>query len=384
MARTQSTKSGTAAKKTRTPYTATQKRWALELEDRLGRAEALRLIKVKEGMGKVDGSNLHKWRKLNLVAMPDSHKKHRDVQFPQLEEAVRRLAKKLDPNISLKFTLTGRQDAASPGPRLGYHYGAAHGKSKAVDPKDATEECACMQEQLKDFKEEDIYNTDEMSFLWRMLNRSIDLEEAGERNIFKVDILAAMRELKNTWEVDIKAQTIPNCFRHGGILPGTKITNSTTHRDESSPAASGRREARHNIDLLVGEAPEPDWEEDEDDQQIIQKVQEHAQPSELDDPAPWALPLSLASTFSSLPSAPSLSTPHMPTQVGTPSSPMLRPSGMALAQQLVTRHFQLEQAKNLRQGTLDGFVTIQAGAGEDGEMDGMSEGVQSDGEGGDY
>jgi hypothetical protein len=51
-----------------------------------------------------------------------------------------------------------------------------------------------------------------------ILERSLEMEEAGEDNIFKIDQLQAMRILQRAWD-DIPAQTIANCWKHTGITP---------------------------------------------------------------------------------------------------------------------------------------------------------------------
>jgi len=51
-----------------------------------------------------------------------------------------------------------------------------------------------------------------------ILERSLDLEEAGATDIFKLDQLQAMRILVDAWD-DVPVETIANCWKHTGIIP---------------------------------------------------------------------------------------------------------------------------------------------------------------------
>jgi hypothetical protein len=48
--------------------------------------------------------------------------------------------------------------------------------------------------------------------------RAIDLDDAGERNIWKINLLEAMRMAERAWD-QVNAATIENCWRHTGIVP---------------------------------------------------------------------------------------------------------------------------------------------------------------------
>ncbi|KAJ8091208.1 hypothetical protein PM082_004184 [Marasmius tenuissimus] len=48
---------------------------------------------------------------------------------------------------------------------------------------------------------------------------ALDWEEASEEDLFKIDVLLAMRLLQKAWD-DVTPETIQNCWRHSGVLPG--------------------------------------------------------------------------------------------------------------------------------------------------------------------
>ena len=48
--------------------------------------------------------------------------------------------------------------------------------------------------------------------------RAIDRDNAGEDNIYKIDILSAMKLLHEAWD-DVTQETIVNCWNHVGISP---------------------------------------------------------------------------------------------------------------------------------------------------------------------
>lgn len=49
------------------------------------------------------------------------------------------------------------------------------------------------------------------------LQNAVDRDERGETNLYKVDLLTAMRWSKAAWE-EISRTTIANCFRHTGLF----------------------------------------------------------------------------------------------------------------------------------------------------------------------
>jgi hypothetical protein len=50
-----------------------------------------------------------------------------------------------------------------------------------------------------------------------ILERSLDLEEDGGADIFKLDQLWAMRMLQDAWD-SVPVETISNCWKHTGII----------------------------------------------------------------------------------------------------------------------------------------------------------------------
>lgn len=55
-----------------------------------------------------------------------------------------------------------------------------------------------------------------------LIMRSIDREEAGEADIFKIDLLEAIRTLERAWD-SVSVSTIANCWRHTGITPESEV-----------------------------------------------------------------------------------------------------------------------------------------------------------------
>jgi hypothetical protein len=51
-----------------------------------------------------------------------------------------------------------------------------------------------------------------------MCMRALDLDEAGEEDIYKLDILEAMVMVRDAWK-KVSPETIANCWKHTGILP---------------------------------------------------------------------------------------------------------------------------------------------------------------------
>lgn len=48
--------------------------------------------------------------------------------------------------------------------------------------------------------------------------RALDLDEAGEDDIFKIDLLSTMKLLRESWD-EVTPETIQNCWKHVGITP---------------------------------------------------------------------------------------------------------------------------------------------------------------------
>ena len=61
------------------------------------------------------------------------------------------------------------------------------------------------------------------------LSHAIDRDAVGEKDIYKVDILKAMRWCRSSWSA-VTASTIANCWRHTGLLSGpVSIQNDFDH-----------------------------------------------------------------------------------------------------------------------------------------------------------
>lgn len=48
--------------------------------------------------------------------------------------------------------------------------------------------------------------------------RAIELDEAGEQDIYKLDLLEAMKMAKKAWD-NVSSETIKNCWNHTEIQP---------------------------------------------------------------------------------------------------------------------------------------------------------------------
>jgi len=55
-------------------------------------------------------------------------------------------------------------------------------------------------------------------YCWLTLIRPLDCEEAGEDNLFAIDLLTVMQLLAQAWE-EVTPVMIAACWRHTGILP---------------------------------------------------------------------------------------------------------------------------------------------------------------------
>ncbi|GAA5988972.1 hypothetical protein JCM11641_001261 [Rhodosporidiobolus odoratus] len=133
-------------------------------------------------------------------------------------------------------------------------------------------------------------------FRKQMLFKTIDLGDLGAEDPFNITVLEAIRELQKAWK-DMPKKVIANCWRHAGILgyeedesecSSSAISSSGTssslsivelvEREVESlqdaieelnttldlrPAGSARPTYETNVDLLLGEAPPPEWNEDE-------------------------------------------------------------------------------------------------------------------------
>src|SRR5258706_16107950 len=116
---------------------------------------------------------------------------------------------------------------------------------------------------------------------------SLDREEAGEENIFAIDLLQAMHLLAEAWDA-VKPETNQACWRHTGTLPSTGPTSSITPVPEvevevadaanvlqnlnaAIKSCSGRCANMHkftmvdNIEVLLAEPAPPVWPVEDDD-----------------------------------------------------------------------------------------------------------------------
>ena len=82
------------------------------------------------------------------------------------------------------------------------------------------------------------------------LQRALDLEEIGHKNIFNVDVLQAMKWSQEAWD-SVGPATIENCWRHSGVL-GCQITPKSV---EESNIASDDFVLRQQIANLCLEQP---------------------------------------------------------------------------------------------------------------------------------
>jgi hypothetical protein len=48
--------------------------------------------------------------------------------------------------------------------------------------------------------------------------RAVDLDEAGEADIYDINTLEAMFMAKKAWE-EVSSETIQHCWKHSGIIP---------------------------------------------------------------------------------------------------------------------------------------------------------------------
>ncbi|VDB95332.1 unnamed protein product [Peniophora sp. CBMAI 1063] len=69
--------------------------------------------------------------------------------------------------------------------------------------------------------------------------RAVELDEAGEEDLFKMDVLEAMLLAKKAWS-KVTAETVQNCWRHTGIagpIPASNPSEPTSSPSPSSPCA---------------------------------------------------------------------------------------------------------------------------------------------------
>ena len=81
----------------------------------------------------------------------------------------------------------------------------------------------------------------------RQMEFAVDMAEVGKGDIYKVDILSAMRWLTDVWS-EITADTIFNCWRVTGIMG----SDMTTER-EGQLHCTGDEDIRENINSLISQ-----------------------------------------------------------------------------------------------------------------------------------
>lgn len=68
--------------------------------------------------------------------------------------------------------------------------------------------------------------------------RAIELDDAGEADIWKIDVLSAMKMLKAAWD-EVTLETISNCWKHTGISPGEDEEWEDIYIDADAPEDDG-------------------------------------------------------------------------------------------------------------------------------------------------
>ena len=79
---------------------------------------------------------------------------------------------------------------------------------------------------------------------------SLDREEAGEENIFAIDLLQAMHLLAEAWDA-VKPETNQACWRHTGILPLTGPTSSITPVPEVEVEVADAANVLQNLNAAI-------------------------------------------------------------------------------------------------------------------------------------
>ncbi len=68
--------------------------------------------------------------------------------------------------------------------------------------------------------------------------RALDLDDTGEEDIFKIDLLSSMKLLKEAWD-EVTPETIQNCWRHVGITPRDDEEWEDNFVDADAPNSDG-------------------------------------------------------------------------------------------------------------------------------------------------
>jgi len=82
------------------------------------------------------------------------------------------------------------------------------------------------------------------------LFHSLDREEAGEDDIFAIDLLQAMHLLAEAWDA-VKLETIQACWRHTGILPSTGLVTSIEPVPEVEAEVADAAKVLQNLNTAI-------------------------------------------------------------------------------------------------------------------------------------
>lgn len=85
-----------------------------------------------------------------------------------------------------------------------------------------------------------------------LCKRALDLEKAGNDDLFKIDILEVMRMLKRAWS-EVKLSTIENCWKHTSIM--AKDNNTSWEDLFMSDDAPSDSDDIHMSDNAGGDNP---------------------------------------------------------------------------------------------------------------------------------
>ncbi|KIK13078.1 hypothetical protein PISMIDRAFT_119603 [Pisolithus microcarpus 441] len=67
-------------------------------------------------------------------------------------------------------------------------------------------------------------------YRWNFCAQAVDLDAAGEHNIYKLSLLEGMTMAKAAWEA-VSAETIQHCWNHTKIQPDTSMSFHPAHMD---------------------------------------------------------------------------------------------------------------------------------------------------------
>lgn len=87
--------------------------------------------------------------------------------------------------------------------------------------------------------------------------RALDADDAGEPDIWKINLLEAMHMARRAWE-EITADTIRNCWRHTGILPECAAAAPAAPPAATPPASLAAAAASSSTPAVSQPGPAPD------------------------------------------------------------------------------------------------------------------------------